>query len=51
MSDPSERSLEAVNKIFGDALRPKSSDDRDSSFSDDVDNDRWLRENRPPHHQ
>jgi hypothetical protein len=51
MSDLPERSLEAVNEIFGDALQPESPDDRDSSFSDDVDNDRWLRENRPPHHQ
>ncbi len=51
MADRPERSREAVNKIFGDALQPKSVDDRDSSHSDDPDHDRWLRENTPPHHQ
>ncbi|MFI5510415.1 hypothetical protein ACIA48_23365 [Mycobacterium sp. NPDC051804] len=46
-----ERSRDAVNKIFGDALRPQSPDDRDSSSIDESEHDRWLRENMPPHHQ
>ena len=45
------RSRDSVNKIFGDALLPKSPDDRDESPSDDSEHDLWLRENTPPHHQ
>jgi hypothetical protein len=51
MADRPEHSRDAVNKIFGDALQPKSADDRDNSSPDDSEHDRWLRENTPPHHQ
>ena len=51
MSDGPERSEGALDEIFGDALRPKSIDDRESAFADAAEHDRWLRENTPPHHQ
>jgi len=51
MTDRSERPHDAVEEIFGDALRPKSIDDRESAFADEAEHDRWLRENTPPHHQ
>ena len=51
MADRPERSRDAVNKIFGDALQPKSIDDRDDEFPGDSDHERWLRENTPPHHE
>ena len=51
MADRPERSRDAVNKIFGDALQPKTAEDAENSASDDSDHDRWLRENTPPHHQ
>ena len=51
MTDRSKRPHDAVDEIFGDALRPKSIDDRESSFADEAEHDRWLRENTPPHHQ
>ena len=44
-------SRDAVNEIFGDALLPKSPDDRDESSPDDTEHDLWLQENTPPHHQ
>ncbi len=50
MGSRSERERDAVNKIFGDALPQKAAEDRDESFPDDPDHDRWLRENTPPHH-
>jgi hypothetical protein len=46
-----KRPHEAVDEIFGDALRPKSIDDHESAFADEAEHDRWLRENTPPHHQ
>jgi hypothetical protein len=51
MPDRSERSRDAVSKIFGDELAPKSIDDRENTASDESAHDRWLRENTPPHHQ
>ncbi len=51
MRDRLSRSRDVVNKIFGDALQPKSDEDVENSASDDSDHDRWLRENTPPHHQ
>lgn len=51
MADRPERPREAVDEIFGDALRPKSIDDHETSFASETDHDKWLRENTPPHHQ
>jgi hypothetical protein len=51
MADRPEHKRDVVNKIFGDALLPKSAEDAENSPSDDSDHDRWLRENTPPHHQ
>lgn len=51
MPDRSDRSRDAVSKIFGDELAPKSIDDRENAASEDSAHDRWLRENTPPHHQ
>jgi len=51
MLDQPGQSRDAVNSIFGDALSPKSPEDRDdSSPDDDSKHDRWLQENTPPHH-
>jgi hypothetical protein len=50
MANGPERSSDAISKIFGDALRQKAAEDRDDSFPDDSDHERWLRENTPPHH-
>ncbi|BBY93711.1 hypothetical protein MGALJ_33800 [Mycobacterium gallinarum] len=51
MADRPERPRDAVDEIFGEALRPKFIDDRENSFADETDHDKWLRENTPPHHQ
>jgi hypothetical protein len=51
VTDPSKRTRDAVNKIFGDPLRELSVDEPDSFSPDDAtDHDQWLRENIPPHH-
>lgn len=45
--DPSE----PVNDVFGETLPRVPADEREpTSPDDDADRDRWLRENRPPHH-
>jgi len=42
----------AVNEVFGDVLPESSSDDRDLDVAEDRrERDRWIRENRPPHHR
>jgi hypothetical protein len=51
VTDPSERSRDAVNRIFGELLPPKAFDERDNSSPDDeADHEKWLRDNIPPHH-
>jgi hypothetical protein len=51
VTDHSEQSRDAVNKIFGDPLPQSSSDERDNiSPEDDADHEKWLRDNIPPHH-
>ena len=51
MTDPSKRTRDAVNKLFGDPLRELPVDERDSLSPDDADvHDQWLRDNIPPHH-
>jgi hypothetical protein len=49
---PQRHSRDAVDEIFGDPSRQQPKDDGDSSLpDDDMEHDRWLRENTPPHHQ
>ncbi|MCV7265858.1 hypothetical protein [Mycolicibacterium poriferae] len=51
MREPSKRSRDAVNNIFGDALPETTRDEREPARPDDENgHDRWLRENVPPHH-
>jgi hypothetical protein len=51
VTDPSKRTRDAVNKIFGDPLRELPVEEQhDFSPDDDADHDRWLRDNIPPHH-
>ncbi|MGD9619749.1 MAG: hypothetical protein AB7G47_05015 [Mycolicibacterium sp.] len=51
MTDPAGRSKEAVNEIFGDALPETRFDERDNSSRDEeIEKDRWLNDNVPPHH-
>jgi len=43
---------DAIDRIFGDPLRSSEADDDDvRDVARDVERDRWLVENRPPHHQ
>lgn len=51
MTKRPERSRDAADDIFGDPLQQKAAEDRDDSFTEDSERDRWLRENTPPHHQ
>ena len=51
MGKYSERASRSVDEVFGEAEPRLSADERDSrSPADDDDHDRWLRDNRPPHH-
>ncbi len=51
MADRPERPHGSVDDIFGEPLPRISSDERDDSSSEDAaEHERWLRENRPPHH-
>ena len=51
MTDPSKRTRDAVNKLFGCPLRELPVDEPDSVSPDDAaDHDQWLRDNIPPHH-
>lgn len=51
VTDPAGRSKEAVNEIFGDALPETRFDERDNSSRDEeIEKDRWLNDNVPPHH-
>jgi hypothetical protein len=47
----SPRDRDSVNKIFGSEIPQESSDERDPDAErGDVDRERWLRDNIPPHH-
>ena len=51
MTNPSKRTRDAVNKLFGDPLRELPVDEPDGVSPDDAaEHDRWLRDNIPPHH-
>ncbi|MDA4106144.1 hypothetical protein [Mycolicibacterium holsaticum] len=51
MADPSKRSREAIDRIFGDSLPSKETDEDDiSTRTEDLAHEHWLRENVPPHH-
>jgi hypothetical protein len=51
VTDPSKRTRDAVNKLFGYPLRELPVDEPDSVSPDDAaDHDQWLRDNIPPHH-
>ncbi|MGH3776767.1 MAG: hypothetical protein ACRDRR_13745 [Pseudonocardiaceae bacterium] len=40
-----------LHRVFGDVLPDSTSDDRPPQENEDPDErDRWLRDNRPPHH-
>jgi hypothetical protein len=40
-----------LHRVFGDVLPDSTSDDRLGQGNEDLDErDRWLRDNRPPHH-
>lgn len=51
MTARSKRPNDAIDEIFGDALRPEFIDDHEDSVADEADHDKWLRENTPPHHR
>ena len=52
MIDSPKPSRDAVNKIFGDELPQKSSDEHDlDSPVGDAEHDDRLRDNIPPHHE
>lgn len=51
MSNSGRHSHRSVNKIFGDAIPDTTNDERDDGHpGDDLDRERWLRDNVPPHH-
>ena len=51
MIEPSRRSRDAVNKIFGDSMPDTTRDERYDERPDEGDErERWLRDNIPPHH-
>lgn len=54
MTDRPQRRRDAVNEVFfGEELPPRvAPDERDEASppEDEAERDRWLRENRPPHH-
>ena len=51
MGDRSKRRRETIDEVFGEDVPRISDDERDfSTPEDEADRDRWLRENRPPHH-
>lgn len=51
MSGAARHNRHSVNKIFGDPLPDTTSDERDdASLEGEAERDRWLRENKPPHH-
>ena len=51
MTDSAHAKRLTVNKIFGDSLPEITRDEQDERPSDgEADEDRWLRDNVPPHH-
>ncbi|WP_172798255.1 hypothetical protein [Mycobacterium sp. GA-1285] len=51
MGDRSKPSRNAIDDVFGEAIPRVSGDERDvATPDDDAERERWMRENRPPHH-
>ncbi|MGE2721515.1 hypothetical protein [Mycolicibacterium celeriflavum] len=51
MGERPGRSRRRLDDVFGEELPRISADERDRPDpDDDADRERWLRENRPPHH-
>lgn len=51
MSDRPKRSRGSIDDVFGEAFPQIPADERGAPEpDDDADRDRWMRENRPPHH-
>lgn len=51
MSDRPKRNRDSIDDVFGEAFPQIPADERDAPDpDDDADRDRWMRENRPPHH-
>ena len=51
MTDHPDSRPKSVDDVFGDTLPRTTADERDpQSPDDDLQHDRWLRDNRPPHH-
>ncbi|MGV0604413.1 hypothetical protein [Mycolicibacterium sp. XJ1904] len=42
---------ESIDDVFGEVIPRISGDERDApTADDDAERERWMRENRPPHH-
>lgn len=51
MSDRPKRSRDSIDDVFGEAFPQVPADERGAPDpGDDADRERWMRENRPPHH-
>lgn len=51
VGDQPKSGRQAIDDVFGEALPRISADERDAPTpDDDAERDRWMRENRPPHH-
>jgi hypothetical protein len=51
VTEPTQRSKDVVNAIFGEELPSTTRDERDGDAPEEnSDRDRWLRDNVPPHH-
>jgi hypothetical protein len=51
MPDQTPRPRRSAKDVFGEALPRIAPGERDDpSPEDEAERDRWLRENRPPHH-
>lgn len=51
MTEGPKRSRETIDEVFGEAIPQIPAGERDAPTpEDDADRDRWMRENRPPHH-
>ncbi|MGV0716004.1 hypothetical protein ABQE93_11435 [Mycolicibacterium sp. XJ662] len=52
MEDAPKPPRGAIDKIFGDALPSRETDEDDiSARTEDAARERWLRQNVPPHHE
>lgn len=51
MGGRGDKAFRSVDDVFGEAMPEVPEDERDlRSPDDDADHERWLRDNRPPHH-